>query len=474
MKDFSSGALHEYQKHAVRFLTLRLEENRGAALFIDCGLGKTLISLEYLHRQKRLLGGDFPPVFVFAPLPVVYNVWPREVKKFGYDFSPAILHGDDKDMSLRERHDLYLINYEGLPWLSSQRHFPAGKCIFIFDESTRLKSGTGVRYRALKRILPRAEKVILLTGTPAPNSYIDLFSQVFLLDNGEALGTTLTSFRRNYCFQGGFQGRQWFFNTRLEPHLRAKIAPMVLRLDRRDHLSIPAVLYNHVEVELPEQARSQYNEIEKSLFTLLDSGESLIADTASAAYSMCRSIANGGCYRRDPVTGELLETIALHTAKTDAAMSLIAELSGKSVLLVYQFKHDRERLERALSDTVGKNNFGFIGGGTKLSVSKWLIDRFNDADLRVLAVQPQAVSHGVNLQSACCDVIWYGLPDSLETWLQTNSRVDRQGQLSDQVRIHIISASNTIDSMLRRRLIKKESRQTTLLAALLEYQKSKK
>lgn len=458
--------LHPYQWETVDFVMDRwfIHDQLGSGIFADPGLGKTLMTLMILEQLRCL--GELDRVLIIAPLRVVYSVWPAEIKKWGFDFDVSIVHGSAKARrkALNAEADIYLINPEGLPWLKEEGLAPSG--ILIVDESTKFKSWSTERMRALRKLLPKYRRRLILTGTPAPNSLADLFAQMYIVDNGDTLGKTESFFRQRWMSLGGYQGRQWEFDERLTSSMYKAISPMIMRLDAKDHLDMPPIIYNDVWIDLPPNIQQQYNEYEQQLFTELDSGVSLTASSFGAKYMACRGIANGGVYVKLDEEGRHRETHHIHDAKVDAIQDIREELFGKPVLVAYQFQHDLERLRKHFPETLN------IGGGIKAKTTDGILSQWNNGELDALLVQPQAMSHGVNMQACGNDILWMGCPDQLEIYTQFNARLWRQG-VRDQVRIHHILARNTIDEAVIDRIRRKANTQADLLDSLNDYRRKK-
>ncbi len=437
--------LHDYQQAAVSFAMNRLyvEDHSGAGLLLEPGLGKTITTLTIIARLRDL--GEVQRVLIAAPLRVL-DVWLREIEKWQIDLTASIVHGtaSQRSAALAANTDLFLINYENLPWLARQRQqFD----LLIADESTKLKNWSAARSKAIRKMLPT--KRLILTGTPAPNSLADMFSQIYLLDDGQALGNTIGKFRDRWMRRGGFENRQWLLRDDSIESLQQLIAPMCLYQSAVEHLDMPELIVNEIAVELPPEARKIYRSMEDAMFAEIDD-DPLLAMNSGAKYNACRQIANGNVY----VDGDAR---SVHSAKADALRDLIEELNGKPLLVGYQFKHDI---------------YGYpsIDGSTSRNKSRSLINSFSRGELPVLACQTQALSHGVDgLQGACSDICWVGLTDSGEVHSQFNARVYRQGQVEKHVRIHYLIASNTVDRAIMRRLHNKDQSQKSLLESIKEY-----
>lgn len=456
---------HEYQRVAANFVFDRLYDGGGAGLLLDPGLGKTAITLDAVTQLRTV--ADVNRVLVIAPLWVVHTVWPAEIRKWRFPLTPVILHGPPKTRRRRmhSRADVHLINPEGVPWLVSQPDIPDYDVVVI-DESTKFKNWTAKRTKSLRKLVPTIERRLILTGTPAPNNLGDLFAQIYMIDLGESLGSTVTFFRSNYMQSAGYLGRGWEFQKHKADRLEKQIAPLVLRQSALDHLDLPDYLEHSVWVDLPPAARRQYDDLERKLFLELEEGKDLTASSAGAAYGMCRQLANGGLYET-PDIGDRM-THHIHDAKLEALVDIVEGLGGKSVMVAYQFNHDLERIQKAFPDC--EVIAGGRGGATK---SQGIVDRWNDRKIHVLAVQCQALSHGANMQKGGNDIVWFGLTDQLEIFLQLNRRIYRQG-VEGQVRIHKILAKDTVDKAVADRIELKDSRQTALLESLKKYRKERR
>lgn len=455
--------LHQYQEYAAGWVIDRLEQYLGAGLLLDMGLGKSLITLDVIDWFRTL--GRVKRVLIVAPLRVAHLGWPKEIEKWGFDFSYTVLHGPRKEKLLRENTFVHIINPEGLAWLVKQPEALRDYDLLVVDESTYFKNFTAKRTKALKKLLKKIKKRIILTGTPAPNSYADLFSQMFIVDDGASLGKTLTTFRSQFMQQGGFQGRVWSMRDGSDDRIDEAIAGKVLWMDARDHLDMPKVVYNDIIVDLPSQVREQYEQMEKEMFLELDKG-TVEALAPSSKYAMCKSISNGGLYEQDELGGRIIHK--LHDEKTKAVAEIVESLNGKPLLCFYQFWHDLERL------TAKFPKAKVINGKSHIRDTAKVIDAWVKGKVPLLLAQPQALSHGVDrLQHAGSDIVWYGMTDRNEVYLQANARIYRQGACRDQVRIHHILCDKTVDLAIRERIMNKKAGQEALLDALKQYQKEK-
>ncbi len=395
-------------------------ERSHAGLFVKPGMRKTSIALaafEVLrsqHLAKALL--------VVAPLRVCYSTWPGEIAKWDEfkHLSVGIVHGPEKAEVLLARHDVYLINYEGLKWLfetglKGVKDWPFD--MVVFDESTKLKATNTMRFKVLKPNLGKFKRRYILTGSPTANGLMNLFGQVYVMDSGDTLGRYITAFRAEYFYQTGFGGYVWSPKAEAEEQIQARLAPRVFYASEKDWIQLPPLIENDIEVTLPPEVMVQYLKMEKTLRIKFENGEVTAANAAVATMKL-RQIANGGVYIDSEGEGRKWEH--LHEAKTEAVIDLIEELSGQPALITYDFLHDLERLKRAL----GKDTPHI--GSTGLSPAKLpaLIAAWNRGEVPCIIVHPQSMAHGVDgLQEAGRAVIWHSLTYSLENYEQLVRRL---------------------------------------------------
>lgn len=488
---------HNYQRRAVKFLL----EHNGAGLFLDPGLGKTSISLMALKMLKKARTSDV--TLIIAPLRVCYSVWPEEVKKwttFKGHLNIKVLHGKDKDDILKNAQpgDILCINPEGLEWLFgvTKVRGRGGKIKVILDpkrikwlfkvlnitdllvdESTKFKHSSSIRFKILKQVLHLFARRWILTGTPAPNGLLDLFSQAFLMDMGHALGQFITQYRHAFFKSVGFGGFSWVPLPGAEEAIYKLLKPLVLRLSAADYLELPELIENVIRFELPEKARRLYDQLETEFVGDLDAGI-VTALNAASAMGKCAQVANGGLYKqRDPLIAAKRKKTdgweLVHEGKNEIVEDLVEELSGQPVLIAYEFDHDLERL----FGIFGKDT-PYIGGGVSAKEGKRIEDLWNRGKIPVLLVQPASAAHGLNLQGASTKeighVVWYGLTYDYEYYDQLIRRVLRQGSKHKKVCVHHIIARDTVDEAKLASLRSKKKGQNKLLDYLRIYVRNRR
>lgn len=446
---------HGYQIEACKFIL----ERPACGLFLDPGLGKTSTTLAAISALKRC--GEPYRTLIVAPLRVVYNVWPNEISKWPCfsHLSCAIIHGDAKtrQAALGKNADIYLTNPENVQWLFGQKDLPDWE-VLVIDESTKFKNQSSKRFKVLRHFLRRFKRRIILTGTPSPNSLLELWSQIYLLDQSQRLGPYVY-FRDTHFQPKDWNQYQWVPKQGHPEIISQKISDITLRMDAKDLLDLPPLIENDIRVDLPAEIQRAYKKLERDLHSeiafLEDRGEavSLSASSAGAKYGMLRQLATGGIYTE---TGGV-EGSTAHETKLDALGDLIEEMGGKPLLVCYHYRHEIRRLKKRWPDAA------VLNGDSGPRVTQKTVELWNSGQIPLLFAQPMSMGHGLNLQGGGQDICWLAPPDSLEIYQQANARLHRQGQQGGAVRVHRIIAVGTVDVLVAARLSDKDLQQQGLL-----------
>ena len=425
-----------------------------AGLFLDPGLGKTSISLaaSKILFNKSLIKG----VLVIAPLRAVYNVWPDEIQKWDAfsGLTCAILHGPGKLSCLvGPQKNFYLINPEGVMWLCEQLAKTPSKDwpfdVLVVDESTKFKDSQTKRFKAMRGLINKFRRRYILTGTPAPNGLMDLFGQIYILDQGHSLGKFITHYRNTYFYSTGYGGYTWVPREDAMDEISERIAPLVMRMRHEDYLQLPPLVPKYVWLDLPQDVRSIYKNVEDNF--LAEIGDAMIiAPSAAAAGIKCRQILNGAVY----LSEDREDWQEIHDIKIDALKDLVEELEGQPLLVLYEFQHDRERIKKAL---------GWEAIGQSAKKDSELIRMFNAGLLPGVIGHPASMGHALNLQGNCAHVCWFGLTWNLEHYDQAIRRVWRQGNNAPRVIVHHICIRDSLDESVVRTLEAKDRTQTTFM-----------
>lgn len=452
---------HRYQKKAIKFVV----ERGCAALFQDPGLGKTsevYAAYDLLREEcaiKRML--------VICPLRAAVSTWPDEKDKWS-DFSHLrvhVLHGSKKEELLNTPHDVSIINPEGLPWLfQAMKRKKWWWDMLAIDESTGFKNYHTRRHAELRPRIHRFNRRVLMTGSPAPNGLQDLFGQIFLLDQGHALGRWKTQFRNRFFNKSGWGGYTYTIKDGAEKEIYKLLKPLVLRMAAEDYLDLPPLIFNDVKVELDDKSRAIYEQMEQQMIAAIE-GELVTANNAGAVSIKCRQLANGGIYLDDEVGGPR-RWKHVHMEKAEAVRDLVEEMQGTPALVAYEFKHDLERLRKLFPKAP------VLAGGITTAYQREVEAAWNKGKHPVVLAQPKSVKHGLNLQGTRASVIWHSNTWDLEEYEQFIRRVWRQGQ-KDRVVVHRVIAKDTVDHAILAGIARKDKTQRALLAALKDYAEQK-
>ena len=435
---------HNYQTYAEEFII----KHPACALMLDMGLGKTVITLTSLWN---LLFDYFEvsKVLVIAPLRVAQDTWNKESEKWDHlkELKISKVLGTEKQrrMALMRKADIYLINRENVEWLIKE--YPFDFDMVVIDELSSFKSPTAKKFKILRKVRPQIKRIVGLTGTPAPNSLMDLWSEINLLDMGERLGRFIGNYRNEY-FVPDKRNQQVIFSYKpkegAEEVIYNKISDICVSMKAHDYLQMPERIDNIVEVQMSEKELSLYQKLEKEMLLPFADGD-IDAVNAAALSNKLLQMANGAVY------DEFKAVKIIHNKKLDALEDLIEAANGKPVLIFYAYKHDKQRI---------KERFKAEEILTSEDISKW-----NRGEIPIAIAHPASTGHGLNLQTGGSTVIWFGLTWSLELYQQANARLWRQGQ-KETVVIHHIISKGTIDEQVINVLQRKQTGQDALIDAV--------
>jgi SNF2 family DNA or RNA helicase len=440
---------HSYQEYAANHIL----NNPAAGLFLDMGLGKTVTTLTAI--DDLLFLGEVNKILVIAPLRVAEDTWSTEIDKWDHlnlKISKVLGTVKERTIALNIDADVYVTNRENVEWLVKEYFDKWPFDMVVIDELSSFKSSKAKRFRALRKVRPYFKRIVGLTGTPAPNSLIDLWPQLYLLDGGKRLGKTITSYREQYFKPGNrnqFVVYNWNLKEGAEEAIHKKIGDICISMMAKDYLNMPERIDNEININLPDRIINKYKQLEKDL--VLELGEDdITASNAAVLTNKLLQMSNGAIY------SENHEVVEIHDEKLKALLDIIEAANGKPVLVFYSFQHDFNRIISFLKS----KKLNAVGLGGSEDIKKW-----NEGKVPVLLVHPAGAGHGLNLQYGGNIIVWFGLTWSLELYQQANARLHRQGQ-KENVVIHHLICKGTVDEDVMKALGNKEIGQNTLLEAV--------
>lgn len=436
---------HNYQQFATDFIL----NQSICCLMLDMGLGKTVITLTALW-QLTLDSFDVSRVLVIAPKRVAEDTWPKELAKWehltGLTSSLVLGSAAERKAALQRKAFLYIINRENVAWLVKNHYWDFD--MVVIDELSSFKSNKAERFKAMKKVRPMVTRIVGLTGTPAPNTLLDLWPQMYLMDMGQRLGRFIGGFRDRF-FLPDKRNREIVYSYKpregAEDAIYALISDICISMKAADYLDMPERIDNRIEVSMSPKERKLYDDFQKDM-VLSIGDEELDAANAAALSNKLLQMANGAVY------GEDKKVIPIHDRKLDALEDLVEAANGKPLLVAYWYKHDLQRIK------------AWFKNARCIDTAKD-IDDWNAGQIPLALIHPASAGHGLNLQDGGCTIVWFGLTWSLELYQQLNARLWRQGQKHTVV-IHHIVTKGTHDEDVMRALENKDTRQSALIEAV--------
>ena len=435
---------HNYQKYAAQWIL----DKEKAGLLMDMGLGKTVVTLTAIDELMYDYF-DVIKVLVIAPLRVAEDTWTSESEKWDHlkhlKISKVLGTEKERTAALNHTADIYVINRGNVVWLVKYygRHWPFD--MVVIDELSSFKSSRSQRFKALRKVKPK--RIVGLTGTPAPNGLMDLWSEIYLLDGGERLGRTITGYRERY-FLPDKRNQNVIFSYKpkegAKEHIYEKLKDICVSMKSEDYLKLPDRINNIIKINLSKAAMDKYKQLERDLLLPFKDSD-VVANNAAVLTNKLLQMANGAVYDEN---GDVLE---IHDEKIKALEDVIEAANGKPVLIFYSYKHDRDRLQKYFKAKELK---------TSEDIKAW-----NRGEIPIMLVHPASAGHGLNLQAGGNIIVWFGLTWSLELYQQANARLYRQGQKQNVI-VHHLVAKGTMDEDVMKALQNKEVGQEALLQAV--------
>lgn len=453
--------LHNYQHTG----STHIIDTPFCGLLMDMGLGKTistLTAINYLLFEEF----DIKNVLIIAPKKVAENVWTSEIKKWRHikhlKISRIIGNEMQRKAALVKNADIHIIGRDNVVWLTGL--FGGSMLPFdmlVIDESSSFKNSKSQRFKALKAVQPSFKRVVILTGTPAPNGLMDLWSQIFLLDRGERLGKFIGHYRDRY-FSPDQRNGHIIYNYKLQKEAEEKIYDQIsdicISMKASDYLELPGRMNNYIEVIFPPEIQRRYDAFEEEQVLELIGDTEITAVNAAALTTKLLQFANGAIYDEDR------DYHVIHNLKIDKVEEIVDINAGKPILIAWAYRHDMYRLKERFPQA------------RELKTEED-IDDWNAGKIPILLMHPASGGHGLNLQAGGNIIIWFGQTWNLELYQQLNARLDRQGQ-EEVVMIHHLVARKTVEQDVVKAIGSKDKKQEALLKAVRarvrKYRKGKK
>lgn len=448
--------LHSYQNRGVQHII----DNPFCALFLDMGLGKTVTTLTAI---KELMDACIiTNALVVAPKKVTQVTWTDEIKNWAHlqDLTISVIDGDVKHRraAMAKKADIYAVSRDNIVWLVTE--YGGIKLPFdmvVIDELSSFKNPASKRFRAMKRVRKFIPRVVGLTGTPSPNGLIDLFAQMYLIDEGERLGKTITGYRDRFFRPDKRNGDIVYTYALKQPADKTEkqisdlISDITISMTAEDYLKMPDKIMLFDTVELPNKVYDNYLDFEREqVLELINSDEMITAASAAALSNKLQQYANGAIYDADRNVKHI------HDEKLEKLQEIVEAANGAPVLVAYSFIHDLDRIMNALKE------YKPVKLEKPEHIAQW-----NDGKIQVLITHPASAGHGLNLQKGGNILVWFGNTWSLELYMQFNARLYRQGQ-TKPVYIHHIVSKGTIDEKIIKALSGKKETQDGLMQSIKE------
>lgn len=448
--------LHSYQERGVSHIL----DNLYCALFLDMGLGKTVTTLTAIKEllDNCIIGN----ALVIAPKKVTQVTWSDEIKNWAHlqGVTISVIDGNVKQRreAMRRKADIYAVSRDNIVWLVTEMggvKLPYD--MVVIDELSSFKNHQSKRFRALRKVRKFIPRVVGLTGTPSPNGLIDLYAQMYLIDEGERLGKTITGYRDRF-FRPDKRNGDIVYTYALkkpadetEKAISDLISDITISMTAEDYLKMPDKIMLYDYVDMSDRCLKDYeNFVMEQVLELINSDEPITAASAAALSNKLQQYANGAIYDADRNVREI------HEEKLEKLKELVEAANGSPVLVAYQYQHDLHRIMKALKEY----------SPVKLEKPEQIAD-WNAGKIEVLVTHPASAGHGLNLQKGGNILVWFGNTWSLELYMQFNARLYRQGQ-SKPVYIHHIVTRGTIDEKIIKALSDKKETQDGLMQSIKE------
>lgn len=445
--------LHNYQKATVDFII----EHRFCGVFLDLGLGKTISTLTAIDELMYDYC-EINSVLVIAPKRVAETVWAEEAAKWEHTrhlVISKVMGSENKRLdALKRPADIYVVSRDNVAWLCNVFASRLPFDMVVIDELSSFKSHQSQRFKSLRMTRPFMKRVVGLTGTPAPNSLIDLWPQMYLIDRGERLGKTITQYRARYFRPGksnGYVVYSYDILAGASDMIQEKISDICISMKANDYLDMPERTDNFIAVTMGDELKKEYDKFKNdNIIKLIDDNGTTEINAVNAASLVNKLLqfANGSVYDEDKNVHKI------HTLKLEALKEIVENSNGQPILVAWTYQFDRD----AILETFRAYNPRQLK--TADDINDW-----NAGKIQIMLAHPASAGHGLNLQAGGSIIVWYGLTWSLELYQQFNARLYRQGQ-TKHVIVHHIVTKGTYDEEVIKAIKRKDKNQNRLLDSI--------
>ena len=453
---------HNYQRYAIE----RIITDSRLGLFLDMGLGKTVITLTAIN-DLRYNRWAISRCLVVAPKKVAEATWSNEAAKWDHlkhmRIVPVLGCLKKRIIALNTPGDIWVINRENIPWLADYYRNAWPFDMVVLDESSSFKNQQSKRFKALRMVLPRIARLVELTGTPSPNGPEDLWAQIYLLDGGARLGRTISSYREAFFTQDyshpGQMYRTYSLQDGADVRIQNAIADICVSMKAEDYLELPDYIEDIVPVTLDEKAKQAYRKLERDMLLEYDE-QTITAQSAAVLNGKLLQLCGGAVYDKEK------KPVEIHDCKIEAFLEIIEQLHGEHALVFYWFQHERDRLLAALNHS-----------GLRVAVYQGAEDErvWNAGEIDLLLAHPQSCAYGLNLQDGGHHIIWYGYPNwALEIYQQAGKRLHRQGQKYPVIAHHLVVQGGMDEAVVAALHSKGDAQEELMLALKARIQNAKK
>ena len=424
----------QHQIETAAFLTLY----KRAFVFSEPGTGKTLAALwtaDYLMRSKRV-----QRCLILCPLSIMHSAWMQDLRNSVIHRSAIVAHHTQavrRIEMVQGDYEFVITNYDGLNLIADEIVNDGRFDLVIVDEANAYKNVSTKRWKSLNKILTPDTRLWMMTGTPASQSPLDAYGLAKLV-NPNGVPRFFTAWRDTTMNKVTMF--KWLPKADAQEKIHNALQPAI-RFTKAQCLDLPPVITETREVPLTPQQKKYYLMLKEQMLVKA-AGETITAINAAAEVNKLLQISAGAAYTDNA------EVVTFDCSPRLNVLLEVLEETDRKVLVFAPYRHSIDTISEFL--TTNHFKVELIHGDIPAAKRTRIFKQFQEeADPRVLVIQPQAAAHGVTLTAADTVVFW-GPVMSTETYIQCCARSDRKGQDSDKVTVIHIQGSEIERKMFNR------------------------